>query len=675
MSKKNKVPKEQIKRQIIQKSTVTDFQKAENKAVITHSKAFDLKHYITVATILIITYFSFSAVKNYEFVNWDDPNNFYENKLITSLNKENFGANSKEIFKTDVIGNYNPLAIWTFALEHKYRGEGEFNGLKSPGGWHSTNLFLHLISVLLVFLISRKLGLGLIGAAFTTILFGIHPMRVESVAWVTERKDVLFGLFFLASFLCYINFKTNKKIINLVLVYLFFILSLFSKIQAVTLPLSLIAVDYLITKEFNWKSVWNKIPLFALSILFGVYGIYVLKDNNSLEANVTTYPFWQRTFIGSYSYMVYLIKSIVPYEMSPLYPYPAKIPAGFYPTMLLLPITLYALYQGFVKKWTVLVFGLLFFIFNIFFLLQILAAGQGFIADRFTYIAYFGLFYCFGYLVDKASQSVKYKIPIIATSVFITIFYIYITKNQVKIWENSGTLWTHVLKYYDKITTPYGNRANYYRSMKRYDLAINDYASAIALKPEPQTLNSRSKLYFDISGNSKDTLMMALNDLNRAIELKPNDGEFLINRGAMYAKLGDFDQSLASLNEGLKIKPDQISGYLNRSLIYNLKNDHENAIKDFDEYLKYDPYKSNIIFERGMQKRMLNRLEESIADYTRAIELGDEVNIGLFYYERATSYYLLKNMGKAKADYLKAISLGYKNINPQFKEIMEKSAI
>jgi protein O-mannosyl-transferase len=397
-----------------------------------------------------------------------------------------------------------------------------------------------------------------------------------------------------------------------------------------------------------------------------------LKDNKSLDANISTFEAWQRIFIGSYSFMIYLIKSIFPFQMSPLYPYPATFPTGFYATIVMLPITLYSLYKGFIHKKFEMVFGLVFFIFNIFFLLQILAAGQGFIADRFTYIAYFGLFFIFGYILDKGIESTKLKIPAIGITSIVILFYIYTTINQVKIWENSATLWTHVLKYYDKITTPFGNRANYYRSLKQYDLALNDYASAIALKPEAQTLNSRSKLYFDISGNSIDTLKLALNDLNKAIELNPNNGEFLINRGAMYAKLGDFDKSLESLNEGLKLKPDQISGYLNRSLIYNAKNDFQNALNDLTEYLKYDPYNATIIYEHGVKNRLLNNLKESIADYSRAIELGDATYNSLFYYERAFSYFMLKDFAKAKTDYKTAISMGFKNVNPQFKVEMEK---
>ena len=605
-------------------------------------------------------------------MNWDDPNNAYENKLITSLNKENFWENTKQIFKTDVIGNYNPLPIWTFALEHKLRGTEPYTGLTAPGGWHMTNLWLHLISVILVFWICKKLGLSILGASLTALLFGIHPMRVESVAWITERKDVLFGLFFLVALLSYLQYKLSKKLIFLILVYPLFILSLFAKIQAVTLPISLILIDYLLDKNLNLKSIFNKIPLFILSLIFGVTGIIILKNNDSLVANETLFNLGQRFFVGSYSLVIYFIKAIIPFQMSPLYPYPSSIPPIFYPTILIFPMLIFALYYFYKKQQKGIVFGLAFFFFNIAFLLQILAAGQGFLADRFTYIAYFGLFFLAGYYFEKGIDSPKFKIPLLATTTLLLSYYIYTTVNQVKIWENSGTLWTHVLKYYDKATTPYGNRANYYRSQKQFDLAIKDYASAIKLKPEPQTLNSRSKLFFDISGNSKDTVLLALTDLNRAIELKPNDGEFLINRGAMYAKLGDFDKSLASLNEGLAIKPDQLSGYLNRSLIYKEKNEPQKAIADLNEYLKYDPYKANIIFERGMLKRALNELDNALVDINRAIELGDDQFNSTFYYERAVTYYLKKDFVKAKADYKTSISMGFQAINPQFKAEMEK---
>src|SRR5690606_18123858 len=144
-----------------------------------------------------------------------------------------------------------------------------------------------------------------------------------------------FGLFFLASLFYYIKYQTEKKsVLNLVLVFVFFILSLFSKIQAVTLPLTMLAVDYLLKRPLKLNLIWEKIPYFALSLTFGLIGIYALAQNESLDQSQTAYNIGQRLCIGAYLYITYLYKVIFPQPMVPLYPYPKTIPWFIYASMI-----------------------------------------------------------------------------------------------------------------------------------------------------------------------------------------------------------------------------------------------------------------------------------------------------------------------------------------------------
>ncbi|MBK8700110.1 MAG: tetratricopeptide repeat protein [Saprospiraceae bacterium] len=638
------------------------------------TKSFFLwQDWAVVGVILIATYLTFSVVRDFSFVNWDDDRNFYENQLITSLNKENFWKNTKQIFKEDVIGNYNPLSIWTFALEKRYYGKGNYNGLESPGDWHMTNVMLHLICTFFVYLIGRKLGLKLWGAAFMTLLFAIHPMRVESVAWVTERKDVLYGAFFLAALYQYIRFKQGPDTLKLISILLLFVLSLMSKIQAVALPLAMLAVDFLMDKKLDVKKALKKWPFFLISFLWGLMGIYVLSKQGSLDTNDSTFPFWQRIFIGSYSYLVYVVKSIIPYQISPLYPYPPEMPAYFYPTILAVPVVIWLLWKSYQNNWFIFGFSLAFFTVNIVFLLQVLGAGQGFIADRFTYIAYLGIFFGLGYLVDKFSERKGFLYPVLGVALLLTGLMAIMTSRQLKIWENSGTLWTHVLKYYDKTTLPFGNRANYYRSQKMYDLALVDYDKAINLKEDPQTYNSRARLYFDTATDST-RLLLALRDYNRAIQLKADDGEFWVNRGATFARLGQLESAIDNINTGLKLKPDHETGYLNRSVLYSALGARYGAgsaeygkytlqaIKDLDEYQKYRPYNGDIWYEKARMKRTLNDIGGALPDIERAIQLDSAK--GIYYYERAIIHNLLNNKAQARADLQTAGSLGFTSIDP-----------
>lgn len=614
---------------------------------------------------VLITFLCFTSALNNEFVNWDDDRNFYENQLVTSITKDNFWDNTKEIFQSQVIGNYNPLTIWTFALE-KY-----FFGFEQPFYWHLNNVLLHLLCVFLVFRIAVFLGLKWQGALITALLFGIHPMRVESVAWVTERKDVLFGVFYLAAMLQYIKYKLDGKSIRWIWLTSFFILSLFSKIQAVSLPLSLLAIDYFMDREWNWKNVFNKIPLFGLSLFFGIYGMIQLRSFGSLSVveDTTNFSLVQRLFVGSFSFVMYLIKLVVPFRMSPLYPYPNYFPAYFYPTMLILPVTLWVLYKSYMNQFKAVFFGISFFIVNIVFLLQILGAGQGYLADRFTYISYLGLFFIAGYYFEVLiRQKTTYNKFIVGIAGLYLVILGAMTFQQNKIWKDSGTLWTHVLKYYNKTTLPFGNRANFYRDKGMYKEALADYNATISMKDDqPQAYNSRAKLYFTLA-KTQDTLLLALNDYNKAIQYAPDDGEFHANRGATYARLGDLDKAMADFNRAIELKPDHAVGYLNRSVIYNNMGNIEMALKDIDSYLGLNPYNADIWYEKGRALRLLNRAQEAIPAYDQAIRINSRN--GLYYYEKSRTHAGLNQLNEAKASLQNAINLGFNQIDSGYRAQM-----
>lgn len=612
-----------------------------------------------IAAILALTFAVYSPNIGHEFVHWDDDRNIFENPHITTLSGDNFWQNTKEIFTSDVIGNYNPLTIWTFGLEKLAFG------LDQPGYFHLTNILLHLLCVLLVFRLAHLLGLSRVGAVVVTLLFAIHPMRVESVAWVTERKDVLYGAFYLSALVLYCRYRSYPSAKLIAGITVLFALSLFSKIQAVILPMSMLCIDYYLDDKMTWRNVWSKWHYFAMSIFFGVLGIKMLGDQGSLGTNENT-SIVQRLFIGSYSYCVYLMKLIVPYELSPLYPYPQKIGTMFYVSMLALPATLAALYVSWKRGIKVVVFGLLFFIFNIIFLLQILGAGQGFLADRFTYIAYFGLFFILGWGAEQLSKAYPLRKRAIWGAIGLYLAGLtFVNYQQNLIWKNSDTMWSHVIKYYDKVTLPYGNRANYLRDRGQTKRAIQDYNMAIALKDEnPAAYNSRGKLFFN-AGNNRDTLQMALRDYSKAISYEPKNGEYYSNRGATYARLGDIDRAIADMDKGIQFNPKHAVGYLNRSVMYNQKGNFAMALKDIESYLKLKPYHADMWYEKGRAMRQVNQVQESIAAFSRAIEINPKK--GIFYYERGRTKASLGDKAGGRSDLQQAIQQGFKNIDPAFR--------
>ena len=663
----NKKPSRQERRAAERKlkKAATTVSSKPSKAIKKSSSSS--KWYFGLIAILI-TFICFSNVGGLDFVNWDDDKNFSENPAVVNFNMDDFSTLTKEIFTSHVIGNYNPLTIFSFAMDKV------MFGLDNPGAWHWENLLFHLFCVFLVYRICLLLGLSWKGGLLVAILFGIHPMRVESVTWVTERKDVLFGFFFLWALYIYVRSKINPKKLDVIWITILMILSCLSKIQAVALPLTMLAVDYYMDKELSIKNIFTKAHYFALSLATGLIGIHFLGLQGSIDSP-DTYSGIQRLFVGSYSYVIYLVKLIVPYKLSPLYPYPSTMPWYFYASMLILPITVWGLWKAHSTGKKHLIFGFAVFIFNIVFLLQILGAGQGFLADRFSYIPYLGLFFILGYYFDQyTKEDHKMKSTVLGFSGIFILAMGFMTFNQNKIWKDSGTMWSHVLKYDTDTDLPYGNRANFYRDNQQYDLALSDYDNAIRLKPNnPKALNSRAKLYFNRGG--AENLKLSARDYVSAIDkmiASPQDperdeslGEYYINLGAVYAMQGNRKGAIDQFNKGLELKPNHETGYLNRSVIYNQLGDFPNALKDIESYFKYNPYNADLWYEAARLKRAMNRLPEAVEDYSEAIRLNGSK--GLYYYERSRTRSQINQLDAAKQDLRKALELGYDKIDPEYR--------
>ncbi|HPS72829.1 MAG TPA: tetratricopeptide repeat protein [Bacteroidales bacterium] len=610
--------------------------------------------YLLSAALIVAVFITFFPVVHHEFVNWDDDQNVYENHQIDNLSAENIRA----IFTTPVLGNYNPLPILTFAIEKQFFG-------LDPGMYHLDNLLLHILNTLLVFFLARGLGLRLPGAFLLAMLFGIQPMRVESVAWVTERKDVLYGFFTLAALLCYTRWLDKGKRKWIVWTYLLFMISVFAKIQAVALPLSLLAIDYFKGRRLRWKPWIEKIPMFLISLVVGILGIYLLSAQKSLDQG--HYSLMEKLLIGSYSLVIYIVKSIVPYEMSAIYPFPKPgyIPWFFYLTPFILAsilaVVLYSL-----KRTKVVAFGTLFFLFNIMFLLQIVSAGQGFIADRFGYIAYFGLFFIyawgFQWLLENRK---KWSVLVWVTATVVVIILAGVCRNRVYAWKNPETLWTDVLSKYRNVPVAYNNRGKYYREQGQPEKALADYNEMLRINPDDfNGFNSRGRLYFDRGDIDK-----AMPDFNRSIALNPRFAKAYSNRGAVYGLKNDYVHAVADFTKALELNPREYVTYSNRALAYLSMGKYTEAAADCESYLNVFPDDAEIIDMEAVCFLNLKQYEKALTLSDKAIEL--DPSKGAFFLNRSYIRYFLGDKVAALADAEKATQAGIK-VNEGYLEGLKK---
>ena len=608
------------------------------------------KEWFLVGFILLVTFVCFSPSLKSDFVNWDDTDNIITNPNVAHLTVQNIS----HMFTGTVAGSYTPLTTLTFAVETSIFG-------MKPGAFHLDNILLHLLCTLLVYLFIRRIGASIFIAFTAAILFGIHPMRVESVSWITERKDVLYGLFFLMSLILYVSFHKTRKPVYYFLALLAFVFSLLAKIQAVTLPLVLILIDYFFEGEFRPKQLVNKIPFFLLSLATGVTGMLLLSHHGSLEANAVV-PFFQRIFIGTYTLCVYIIKSYWPYELSAIYPNPENITLIFYASVLMVGGVAYLVYK-YARKTKEVVFGSLFFLFNVMFMLQIVGAGQAFLADRFTYLAYIGLFFILGWALEYLYKSKWKAYLIIAGAIYLAALGA-VTWSRTQVWKNSETLFSDVIKKYPSYGKAYTNLGYFYSDQDQFEKAIAVYSKAIEMNPAGYVnYSNRSEALFHQGKTEK-----ALDDLNMALKIKPDYSTGLSNRGAYWGSLKKFDLALADLDKAIAADPTTLKALSNRSLAYYSIGNYEKASQDATAYLKLNPDEPNILNQRGLCFDHLNRNQEAVNDFNKAILL--KPGIGAYFQNRSYVLAKLSDFKGALRDILKAQELGIK-VNSAYLNMLQ----
>jgi tetratricopeptide (TPR) repeat protein len=633
---------------------------------------------------LVLIGFTFLVLKNclsLGFVDWDDTDTILNNDTLAPFSRIWKWQNVLVLFKTHVLGAYIPLPVFSFAIEKYFFAH---DPLKHATIFHATNLILHTICTFIVYCILSKMLKNRYAVLFGALLFGIHPMRIESVAWVTERKDVLYGVFFLMavySFIRYIQ-STDKKIQWYILTIVCSIFSYFSKIQAVTLPLTFIVIDFYFSRDWYKPKILiiEKLPWWVLSILFGCINIFFLQKTGTLQSDESNlnYGFIGDLSIGAYSYAVYLYKLILPYPLSPLYPYPIKLNVLFYGALILLPVILFLIIKwAWTRKHISLITGIAFFTFNVMFMLQIVQAGQCFLADRYTYIAYFGLFF----LAAKAIEWILSEKPALTTITYAGMFiYIvalsFLSNTQIKIWKNTGTLWEHTLTLYPENYIPWSNAANYYNGKGDLLKAINYYKKALPLQTEKEkAYNNLSKSYTDYAlsfnntdpsqqAKKKELLDSALTYFNKGYAIDSAKGsknklltaKLLINRGVCKAGLGLYDDAIIDIQQGLYVDSLNKKGWNNLAVIYIMSNQNEAAIKSLNALIRMEPYNGDMYLERGVCKARLSLFNDALIDINKAISLNN--NSATYYLERAKINKIIGNNKESVSDAMRAKELG-----------------
>lgn len=684
--KKSKFKKKQLQnvKNKIQESISSSSEIHEKKSI----QLFDKKSYLYIGVILLLTIIVYIPSINNDFVvNWDDGGYITEYEPIHDLTADNF----KIIWSTFYKGNYHPVTTTLYALEYSVVGA-------DPVLFHIINLLFHLLNTLLVFwfvsLISRRKEI----AAICALFFAIHPMHVESVAWISELKDVLYSFFFLSAMISYYFFinKKNNKLKYYIYSLILFAFSLFSKSAAVTLPVVLLLIDYFAKRKLKFNLIIEKIPFFLFALGFGILAILSQGERGAIQDLAPMFSIPERLMIASYAAMVYILKLFVPINLAAMYPYPHRIddmlPPEYFiaPFFILIIVVLVFISR---KRNNYVIFGSLFFLVTISIVLQFLPVGGAIMAERYTYIPYIGLFLILGYgyvyIIDaKAGLRKKIKPIVNVVLLLFVLFLSYLSWERIKVWQDGEVLFTDQLKKFPDLPFALNNRGYlYYKYHLDYDNALKDYSRCIEVDSTfHRALSNRGVLYFNTQKYEE-----AVHDFNKCLILRPDNTDALIGRantlsslgrfsesisdydkyimleaedekaymwrGIAKFRIGEFDDALINFDISIKMLPTHYEAYYWKGLTYLEKKDYQSALTNLNFAASNDPSSSEIYYWRGFTNQNLNNTDAAIADYTTSIL--NNVNTGFCLVNRSEMYMAKGDYEKAFNDLLQAQSINH----------------
>jgi len=602
------------------------------------------RDWLFLGGILLLTFLVYWPSLDNDFTDWDD--NFYvtENPLVAH-------PSGGAILTTPVAGNYHPLTIASFALNY------HFSGL-DPAAYHWTSLLVHLANTALVFVLVRQLSRGrkwtpILAAA----LFGIHPMHVESVAWVAERKDVLYAFFYLVGLIAYVRYLDRKSRIWLGGALVAFVLSVASKPAAVVFPLTLFAIDWFRKRPLTRATALEKAPFFIVSLIDGLLTLQVQRASGAITEHWNAF---QKLLFAAYGTVMYVVKLFAPVGLSAIYPYPAlargSIGPGYYAALAAALILLPALAWIFRRSRAVL-FGLGFYLINIILVLQFFSIGGAVMADRYTYVAYIGLFVALAWWLDEPRERIPGGAPAKAALAAVLILLLpvsaFATWKRCDVWQNAETLWNDTIsKYPGRIADAYNNRGFYYYSeSKQYPAALADFDQAIALNPRVAKVWVNRGNVLGAMGRNDSSLV----SFDRALALKPDFADAWNNRGAVKLQMGDFAGTIADCSRAIELNPNQRDAYANRSLAYVTLRQFDKAVPDSRRAIELAPGRPDNYLQYGtigFGLSQLKRNAEAIPAYDEAIRLAppDEPRLAAYYLYRSNARFGAGDRAGALAD-------------------------
>jgi Flp pilus assembly protein TadD len=551
--------------------------------------------------LLLATLVVFSPVYHYDFVHLDDDLYITDNP---NIQKGLSGESIKWAFTSTRAGLWLPITWLSLMLDF------ELFGLKASG-YHLSNLLFHLANTILLFLLFKRMTGQLWRSAFLAALFALHPLRVESVAWAAERKDVLSTLFLLLSIHGYLRYAAHGRPFAYISTLLLFWLSLMAKPMAVTLPCLLLLLDYWplgrltfakpgpdhyqekITINSGRKKptafflLLEKIPFFLLSGIISVITFLAQRSFGALSP-LRSLPVNTRLANAVVSYVEYISKTFWPRNLAVLYPYPLE-PLPMWKVagagLLLASLTLLVLWAAW-RHYRYALTGWLWYLVSLLPVIGLVQAGPQAMADRFTYIPLIGLFLVVSWSVPDliAEWSPKrFVVPLLAGLVLAVLMVG--TRSQVKHWHDSITLFEHTLQVTENNVVMHDNLGSVFVEQGRFAEAIPHFTKALLIRPN----DVKAHINLAVSLVNLGDLQKAIEHYRKALELEPDHAGAHNNLGNALLIQGRVDEAAAEFSKALNINGDYAEAHNNLGVLLARQGRFTEAIEHFRKALEVNP--------------------------------------------------------------------------------------
>jgi protein O-mannosyl-transferase len=595
-----------------------------------------LWRYFLPGLVVLITFVVFSPALRNGFVNWDDLETLVENQNFRGLTWSHLSW----MFTTFHQGHYQPLSWLTFSLDYLLWGI-------EPFGYHLTNILFHSANAVLFYFVTlRLLAIAApisnavvlqLTAGFSAFVFAIHPLRVESVAWATERRDVLSGFFLLLTVLSYLkavgpetNHTSGRRWI--VVSAVLYVVSLLSKASGMTLPLVLLVLDLYPLRRIGagpgqWfgveaRRVWlEKLPFFIAAVAAGAVALTAQQKSGAL-VSTETHDLAGRIVQGLYGITFYLVKTLLPTDLAPLYEIPPELHL-FHWRIIFAAIVFLLLSLGFFAarhRWPAGMAGWIAYLLLLAPVLGVAQAGLQLVADRYSYLS------CMVWAILAAtvlcrlwrpwSDGVARPVLLMAIPLFALFGLGRLTWRQTEIWHDSEKLWNHALAV-SPSSMAYFHVGRF--MAQRGDLAEAEkhLRRAVEINPTNDVMQSNLALVIARQGN----LAEATAHFYRALKINPADPATLNNMGITLAQQGKLDEAIQHFQRALEIRPNDVSGHTNLANVLLAREDLDGATKHLRVAIEIDPADADNHKNLAMVLAQRGSLAEATHHLRRAVEL------------------------------------------------------